>query len=92
VTWRLLNNTKGEGYSLLQLITSFLGKNGMKKDRKQELEKKTPEQLSDMVRDARNSLAQLRFDLRAGKTSNVKDIRVLRNELAVLLTLLHQHG
>jgi ribosomal protein L29 len=70
----------------------FLGKNGMKKDRKQELDKKTPEQLHDMVRDARNSLAQLQFDLRAGKTANVKDIRVLRKELAVLLTLLHQHG
>lgn len=65
----------------------------MKKDRIKELRVKTKEELRALVGDARSRLAQLKLDARSGKAANLKDIRSLSREIAVILTLLgEQHG
>lgn len=63
----------------------------MKKDRLKELRSKTKDELQSLENDARARLAKLRLDARSGKTSNLKDIRSLSQEVAVLLTLLNEH-
>lgn len=53
-----------------------------------ELRKKSKEELQKILKDNREKLRQLRFDLSAGKVKNVKEIRNLKKEIARILTLL----
>ncbi len=36
----------------------------------------------------KEKLSKLQFDLRSGKTSNIKDIRLIKKEIAVILTII----
>ncbi|MDO8424511.1 MAG: 50S ribosomal protein L29 [bacterium] len=53
-----------------------------------ELRQKNTEELSKLVKDWQEKLRQLRFDLRAGKLKNVREVRGLRKDIARILTLL----
>ena len=53
-----------------------------------ELRRKSGESLEKMVRDQREKLRQLRFDLAAGKVKNIKEIRQTRKEIARTCTVL----
>ncbi len=48
---------------------------------------KTADEVSKEVRENRARLNELRFNLAAGKTANVKEIRSVRRAIAQLLTV-----
>lgn len=53
-----------------------------------ELRQKPKEELEKLLRDWRERLRQLRFDLVSGKVKNVKEIREIKKDIAKVLTLL----
>jgi len=55
-----------------------------------ELRKKSEEEMQKILKDDREKLKQLRFDLAAGKVKNVREIRKIKKEVARILTLLKQ--
>lgn len=55
-----------------------------------ELKTLSNEELAKKIKDARERLRQLRFDLAAGKVKNVREIRQTRKEIARIKTLLNQ--
>ncbi len=55
-----------------------------------ELRQKSSEELKRVLKDSRNRLRQLRFDLASGKVKNVREIRALRKDVARILTLIKQ--
>lgn len=55
-----------------------------------ELRKKPKGELTRLLRDDREKLRQLRFDLVSGKIKNVREVRKTRKEIARILTLLKQ--
>ena len=55
-----------------------------------ELRQKTESELKKILRESREKLRQLRFDLVAGKVKNVREIRKIKKEIAQILTLLKQ--
>ena len=62
----------------------------MKRDRKNELKRKDNKELTALVADAKEKLSRLVFDLKSGKTSQVKEIKNLKKEAAFMLTLIKQ--
>jgi len=64
----------------------------MKKDQIQALRAKNTEELHVLVGGNKEKLAALRFDLRSGKTANIKEIHSLKKEIAVALSLINEHG
>ena len=65
----------------------------MKKNKKQELRSRSVEELQKMTLDTKEKLAGLRFNVRAGKTANIKEIHALRKEHAIIQTIIkEQHG
>ncbi len=55
-----------------------------------ELRQKTKEELEKLLKENREKLRQLRFDLTAGKVKNVREIRKTKKEIARILTLLRE--
>jgi large subunit ribosomal protein L29 len=55
-----------------------------------ELRQKTKNELEKILADSRERLRQLRFDLAAGKVKNVREIHLLKKDIARILTLLRQ--
>jgi len=55
-----------------------------------ELRQKSKMELEKTLRENRERLRQLRFDLSSGKVKNVREIRNLKKEIARILTLLKQ--
>lgn len=53
-----------------------------------ELRQKTKTELQRLLQDNRAKLGQLHFDLPAGKVKNVKEIRIIKKDIARILTLL----
>lgn len=53
-----------------------------------ELFSKNRDELEKELKDNRERLRQLRFDLVAGKVKNVREIRKIKKEIARILTLL----
>ena len=53
-----------------------------------ELRRKSKESIEKMIRDQREKLRQLRFDLAAGKVKNIKEIRQTQKEIAQAHTIL----
>jgi len=53
-----------------------------------ELRQKTKSELEALVRDSREKLRQLYFDLSAGKVKNVREVRKTKKEIARILTLI----
>ena len=54
----------------------------------QELRQKNKVELQKLLQDNRERLRQLRFDLAAGKVKNVREIRLIKKDIARILTLL----
>ena len=55
-----------------------------------EIKQKSKTELQQILRDDRERLRQLRFDLMSGKVKNVREIRKNRKEIAQVLTILKQ--
>ena len=53
-----------------------------------DLRQKSKKELEIFLKEEREKLRQLRFDLAAGKVKNVKGVRKIRKEIARILTLL----
>ena len=54
----------------------------------QELRKKTKKELNQVLREKREKLRQLRFNLASGKVKNVKEIHMVKKDIARILTLM----
>ena len=52
-----------------------------------ELKEKTESELKKILQDWREKLRQLRFDLSAGKVKNVREIRIIKKNIARILTI-----
>jgi len=55
-----------------------------------EWRKKSKMELQKLLKDDREKLQQLQFDLAAGKVKNVREIHLLKKEIARILTLLNE--
>ena len=53
-----------------------------------ELRQKTKLELQKILRDSREKLRQLRFDLSSGKVKNVREVRKIKKDIAKILTIL----
>ena len=53
-----------------------------------ELRQKSKEELQKILKDDREKLRQLRFDLAAGKVKNVREVRKIKKDIARILTLI----
>lgn len=53
-----------------------------------ELKTKSPSELQTTLQENRERLRAMRFDLAAGKMKNVREIRVVKRNIARILTLL----
>jgi ribosomal protein L29 len=62
----------------------------MKKDVQKTIMSKTTDELYILRRAAQEKLSQMRFDLRAGKTANIKDLRATKKEIAIISTIISQ--
>ncbi len=62
----------------------------MKLKEVQELKSKPPAEQEKMLKEQREKLRTLRFDLVAGKVKNVSELRHVRKTIARLLTFIHQ--
>ncbi|MBZ9571855.1 50S ribosomal protein L29 [Patescibacteria group bacterium] len=54
------------------------------------LRKKSKAELPKILKERRERLRQLRFDLSSGKVKNIREIRYLRKEIARILTTLKE--
>lgn len=54
-----------------------------------ELKQKSETELHRLLREDREKLRQLRFDLVAGKVKNIRAVRALRKDIAKTLTILN---
>jgi ribosomal protein L29 len=64
----------------------------MKKDKLKELRARDVEELKSSTDTLKEKLERLQFDLKSGKTAAIKDIRNMKKEIAVILTLIKEHG
>ena len=53
-----------------------------------EIKQKSQKELQKLLQDSREKLRQLRFDLVAGKVKNVREIRMIKKDIARILTIL----
>jgi large subunit ribosomal protein L29 len=56
----------------------------------QELRKKSKEELEKILKEKREHLQKLKFDLSLGKLKNVKEIGQTKKDIARILTILRQ--
>ena len=63
----------------------------MKKSRLQELRNKPMAELEKLIKDSREKIRVLRFDLAAGKVKNVKELKNVKKETARALTLIKEN-
>lgn len=54
----------------------------------EELSKKSKEELTKLLKDSKEKLGSLKFDLVSGKVKNVSEIRQLKKDIARISTLL----
>jgi ribosomal protein L29 len=62
------------------------------RDRIKELQGKSVEELRALLREERERLRVLRFDLAAGKVKNVSEIRGIRKDIARIATFITKGG
>jgi large subunit ribosomal protein L29 len=55
-----------------------------------ELTQKSKEELEKMVQEGKEKLRQLRFDLAAGKVKNIRQIRLIKKDIARMFTKLNK--
>lgn len=63
----------------------------MKKDKVKELRVKTADELNLLSVSIKEKLEHLKFDLKSGKTAAIKEIRNLKKEIAVILTIVKEY-
>lgn len=63
----------------------------MKKDKVKELRVKTADELNLLSVSIKEKLEHLKFDLKSGKTAAIKEIRGLKKEIAVILTIVKEY-
>ena len=63
----------------------------MKKEKKNELKNRTPQELYTLLSQAKERLEKMTFDLKSGKTANIKEIHSTKKEIAVILTIVKSH-
>ncbi len=63
----------------------------MKKDKVKELRVKSADELKLLSESIKEKLEHLKFDLKSGKTAAIKDIRSLKKEIAVILTIVKEY-
>ena len=51
---------------------------------------KSEEELHSLLRQKREALRQLRFDLVAGKVKNLREIRAVKKDIARILTVINE--
>ena len=61
----------------------------MKNQEIKELKNKPPKELEQMLKESREELRRMRFDLAAGKVKNVSKVRAVRKDIARLMTFLN---
>ncbi len=57
----------------------------------QNLKQKPKDEIEKLLKDLREKLRQLRFDLVSGKVKNVKETREIKKDIARILTFLRQN-
>lgn len=55
-----------------------------------ELRQKSKSELQKILKDRREKLRALRFDLASGKIKNVREIRIVKKNIARILTLIRE--
>lgn len=55
-----------------------------------ELRQKSKEELVKQLQDNKEKMRQLRFDLVAGRVKNVREIRIIKKDIARILTILKE--
>lgn len=56
----------------------------------QDLKQKPKNETERLLKDFRDKLRQLHFDLASGKAKNVKELREIKKDIARILTISHQ--
>ncbi len=56
----------------------------------QDFRNKSEEELHSLLRQKREALRQLRFDLVAGKVKNLREIRAVKKDIARILTVINE--
>lgn len=54
-----------------------------------ELRQKAKEELNQLLQEKKERLCQLNFDLTSGKVKNVREIRMIKKDIARILTVLN---
>lgn len=62
----------------------------MKRKEFEELKTKPAAELQQTLRETRERLRALKFDLAAGKTKNIQELRSIKKDIARLLTILRE--
>lgn len=57
-----------------------------------ELRARDAEELKSLADALKEKLERLQFDLKSGKTAAIRDIRNMKKEIAVILTLIKEYG
>lgn len=57
-----------------------------------ELRLKSEEELNQLLSESQRKLRELRFNLASGKVKNVRTIRVLKKDIARILTILNERN
>jgi len=57
----------------------------------EDLRKKTKPELQKLLREKREKLRDLRFNLAGGKLKNVREIRAIKKDIARILTVLRNY-
>lgn len=58
----------------------------------EEIRQKPKEELELFLRESKEKLRKLKFDLSAGKVKNIRQIREIKKDIARALTLLNQNN
>lgn len=58
--------------------------------KKEEIKTKSNDDLKKLLQDEKEKLRQLRFDLAAGKVKNIREIRLMKKEVARILTKINK--
>jgi len=56
-----------------------------------EIKRKSNKELQKTLKESREKLRQLRFDLAAGKVKNIREIRTIKKDIARILTCLRNN-
>lgn len=56
----------------------------------EEIREKTDQELQKILKELREKLMRLRFDMASGKVKNIREIRFIKKDIARILTILRE--